>query len=183
MLKFYNRFVFFWKKKCKLQWVFGYHNFMAYIFTTILLWAALALLVPLKRSRDYYPVIIFSALLGTLCDLFGVVFHQWVYYGPVVGGLSLWSDLGIAPAEGGLFIRLYPREKKTLVKWAYVTGWAAVNAFFEWFFVKVGWIGYRQWSPLRAFIFYIFFFSLIWAQEYWYNGTGQLCKKGIRGKL
>ena len=146
---------------------------MAYILTTIALWVLFALLVPFNKWRDYYPVIIFTALLGTVSDLLGVVFDQWAYYGPVVGSLSLWSDLGIAPAEGALFIRLFPFGKKRFIKSLAVGLWALANAAFEWFFVWVGWIGYGQWNPLKAFLFYLFFFGLIWLQESWYNGTGK----------
>lgn len=147
--------------------------FMGYILSTIILWIAFRYFVPFKDWRKFYPTLIFTALLAVVCDLMGVVFDQWVYYGPVVGGLSLWSDLGIAPAEGGLFIRFYPARSNNLVKGSYLIFWSAFNAFFEWFFVKVDWIGYDQWNPVRAFIFYIFFFSLVWTQEYWYNGTGR----------
>lgn len=147
---------------------------MAYILTTILLWTAFALAVPFRHWRRYYPALIFTALLGTVCDLLGVVFDQWVYYGPVVGALSLWSDLGIAPAEGGLFVRFFPASANRAVRFGYLLAWSLVNAGFEWFFVWVGWIGYDHWNPGRAFLFYIGFFGLIWAQEYWYNGTGRL---------
>jgi hypothetical protein len=129
-------------------------------------------LIPIKKWRNYYPIIIFSALLGTISDLLGVVLDQWVYYGPVVGALSLWSDLGIAPAEGGLFIRFFPIERTRTIQILYWGSWAFANASLEWFFVWVGWIGYNRWNPLKAFIFYLLFFGLIWIQEYWYNGTG-----------
>ncbi len=146
---------------------------MPYILTTITLWIVFGALVPFREWRKYYPALLFSALLGTICDLLGVVFDQWSYYGPVVGQLSLWSDLGIAPAEGGLFIRLFP-QKKSFIRTLYFGLWALANALMEWFFVWVGWIGYNQWNFVKAFIFYLFFFGLIWVQEYWYNGTGKL---------
>jgi hypothetical protein len=151
---------------------------MAYILPTITLWVLFILLVPVREWRKYYPTLIFSALLGTVSDLLGVVLDQWAYYGPVVGALSLWSDLGIAPAEGGLFIRLFPMKKfgarTRYIQILYWGLWAFSNAILEWFFVWVGWIGYNHWNPLKAFIFYLFFFGLIWAQEYWYNGIGKL---------
>lgn len=146
---------------------------MAYILTTITLWSLFALLVSLKKWRLYYPVIIFAALLGTISDLLGVVFDQWAYYGPVVGALSLWSDLGIAPAEGALFIYWFPVKKAWLIRLLYIGLWSLANAVMEWFFVWVGWIGYDHWNPLKAFLFYWFFFGLIWVQESWYNGTGK----------
>ncbi len=146
---------------------------MAYILTTIFLWAVFFLVVPGRDWRKYYPVIIFTALLGTISDLLGVRLDQWAYYGPVVGGLSLWSDLGIAPAEGGIFIKFFPTRQSALFKVLYCVAWSAVNAAFEWFFVWVGWIGYDHWNPLRAFLFYIVFFGLIFLQERWYNGTGR----------
>lgn len=149
---------------------------MAYLLSTFAMWVIFGLLVSWRDWRKYYPVLIFTALLATVCDLSGVVFDQWIYHGPVVGGLSLWSDLGIAPAEGGIFVRLYPVRRGVLRKIGYLLGWSAFNAFFEWYFVRVGWIGYDQWNPIRAFIFYVLFFSLIWVQEYWYNGTGRLGK-------
>ncbi|MGD9156317.1 MAG: CBO0543 family protein [Bacillota bacterium] len=147
---------------------------MAYILPTVILGIALALLLPRRQWREYYPALLFAALLGTVSDLCGVVFQQWVYYGPVVGGLSLWSDLGIAPLEGALFIRLFRASWRPGGRTAYLLGWAGVNALCEWFYVYVGWIGYRHWNPFRAFLYYIFFFSLVWVQEYWYNGTGRL---------
>jgi len=147
---------------------------MAYILPTIFFWVLFFLLVPFKNWRSYYPVILFSALLGTVSDLCGVIFKQWVYFGPVVGGLSLWSDLGIAPGEGAVFVRLFPKNKPILLRAGYLLLWSFVNALFEWFFVKVGWIGYDHWNPIRAFVFYIFFFGFIWVQEYWYNGTERI---------
>jgi hypothetical protein len=154
----------------------GYIKAMAYILTTIVLWVLFFILIPCKDWRKYYPTLLFTALLGTIADLLGVVFDQWAYYGPVVGSLSLWSVLGIAPAEGGLFIRLFPINSNYLIKTGYWTLWSVGNAFFEWFFVWVGWIGYDQWNPLRATIFYLVFFGAVLGQEYWYNGTGKLKK-------
>jgi hypothetical protein len=147
---------------------------MPYILPTFLLAIALLLLLPRNDWRAYYPALLFAALLGTVCDLCGVVFKQWVYYGPVVGGLSLWSDLGIAPLEGVIFIRLFDRRWRLGWRLLYLTGWSGGNAFFEWFYVYLGWIGYHHWNPRRAFLFYICFFGLVWLQEYWYNGTGRL---------
>jgi hypothetical protein len=149
----------------------GHTNVMSYILTTIALWVTFFILVPVKAWRKYYPTLIFAALLGTISDLLGVVLDQWAYYGPVVGALSLWSDLGIAPAEAGLFIRFFPSPSKSWLQIGYWILWAIGNAAFEWFFVWVGWIGYDHWNPLRAGIFYLFFFAAIWFQEYWYNGT------------
>jgi len=147
---------------------------MAYILSTITLWSIFILTVPFQNWRNYYPTIMATALLGTICDLLGVTFDQWLYHGPVVGALSLWSDLGIAPAEGGLFVRFFPHALTIVHKIAYLVGWSLINAAFEWYFVWVGWIGYDRWNPIRAFCFYLFFFGLIWTQEFWYNGTGMI---------
>ena len=147
---------------------------MAYILVTIMLWTIFGLLTPWRDWRRYYPTLIFSALLGTICDLMGVVFDQWAYYGPTLGALSLWSDLGIAPAEGGLFVRLFPKRRKPWLIILYLLGWGVFNAWWEWFFVLMGWIGYDKWNPLRAGIFYFLFFGLVGIQEYWYNGTDKL---------
>ncbi len=150
---------------------------MAYIIITIILWLIFWKFVPLKSWRDYYPTLLFSGLLGTICDLLGVVFKQWVYYGPVVGGLSLWSDLGIAVAEGGLFIRFFPAGKNRWYQMGYLLFWSILNGIAEWLFVMAGWIGYHHWNPLRATLFYVFFFGFIWLQEFWYNGTNRLVIK------
>lgn len=131
-------------------------------------------LVDLREWRKYYPTIISTSLFGIVSDLLGTVLNQWVYYGPTVGSLSLWSVLGIAPAEGGLFIRLFPKSKNYMLKIVYWVVWALLNTLGELFFVKAGWIGYIQWNSFRAFIYYLFFFGAVWLQEYWYNGTGRL---------
>jgi hypothetical protein len=52
--------------------------------------------------------------------------------------------------------------------------WALLNTLGELLLVKAGWIGYIQWDSIRAFIYYLSFFSAIWLQEYWYNGTGRV---------
>jgi hypothetical protein len=147
---------------------------MAYLLPTLLLAICLALILPRRDWRAYYPLLLFAALLGTVSDLCGVVYQQWVYYGPVVGGLSLWSDLGIAPLEAAIFIRLFNRQWRMSKRLGYLWVWSAGNAFFEWAYVRFGWIGYHHWNPGRAFLFYLFFFSLVWLEEYWYNGTGRL---------
>lgn len=146
---------------------------MIFIISTLSLWTTF-ILTSYKVWRNYYPSIIFAALLGIVSDLFGVAHEQWIYYGPIVGDLSLWSVLGIAPAEGGLFIRLFPKSKKSLIKIVYWVGWALLNTIAERFFVWAGWIEYLQWNSLRAFLFYLFFFGAVWLQEYWYNGAGIL---------
>lgn len=154
----------------------GYNNFMAYILATIALWVLFFILVPRPERRNYYSTLLFAALLAMIADLLGVVLDQWAYYGPVVGSLSLWSDLGIAPAEGGLFIRFFPATANRLIKIAYLALWAVSNAALEWFFVWVGWINYDRWNPVRATVFYGFFWSAVWLQEYWYNATARLRK-------
>ena len=147
---------------------------MSYILTTFFLWFFFGWLNRFRDWRKYYPSLIFSALLAVVADLLGFVLNQWAYHGPTVGGLSLWSVLGIAPAEGGLFIRLFPMRHHWLLKISYLFGWSLLNTSGEWFFVETGWIEYIQWNVLRALLFYFFFFGAIWVQEYWYNGTGRI---------
>ncbi len=148
---------------------------MAYIIGTLFLWVLLVLIIaPYKERKTYYSALIFSGLLGIISDLYGVTYNQWIYNGPTVGGLSLWSVLGIAPAEGGLFIRLFPTRHHWLLKTSYLFGWSLLNTAGEWFFMETGWIEYIQWNPLRALLFYLFFFGAVWVQEYWYNGTGRI---------
>ncbi|MGE5604279.1 MAG: CBO0543 family protein [Bacteroidota bacterium] len=149
---------------------------MAYIITTIILWLICLVLVQFKGLREYYPTIIFTALLGILSDILGIVFTQWRYHGPTVGSLSLWSVMGIAPAEGGLFIRFFPTQHRWLLIISYLLFWSLLNTAGEWFFMQAGWIEYIKWNSLRAFLFYFFFFGAVWLQEYWYNGTGRLRK-------
>lgn len=114
---------------------------MAYIFCTTILWVILISIVPYKGWRRYYPTLIFAGLLGIFCDLYGIIFQQWTYHGPTVGGLSLWSVLGIAPAEGVLFIRLFPKQKNSLIKIVYWLSWALLNTVAERFFC-LGWMGW-----------------------------------------
>lgn len=150
---------------------------MVYIVTSIFLWLTCLLLVRVKGIQEYYSTIIFSALLGVISDLLGIVFNQWTYHGPTVGGLSLWSVLGIAPAEGGLFIRFFPTQQHWIIKICYLMIWSLLNTAGEWFFVQAGWIGYIQWNVFRAFLFYLFFFGAVWLQEYWYNATGRVRRR------
>jgi hypothetical protein len=147
---------------------------MAFILVTIVLWILFFLLIPNSERREYYSTLLFSALLAVIADLCGVVFDQWAYYGPVVGTLSLWSDLGIAPAESGLFIYYFPLKAGRLVKIGYLAFWSLGNAAFEWFFVWVGWIGYDHWNPVRATVFYVVYWIAVGSQEYWYNATNRL---------
>lgn len=149
---------------------------MIYIVCTFFLWLMFKLFVPWREWRDYYPVFLFTALLGTLCDLWGIAYGQWLYHGPTVGGLSLWAVVGMAAAEGGLFIRLYPAGRSRGIQGLYLLGWSVINTFCEWWFVQMGWIDYLQWNPLRAFVFYILFFGSVGIQEYAYNGTKRLRK-------
>ncbi len=149
---------------------------MAYIICFLFLWCILVLIVPYRDFRKFYPSMIFTGLVGIVCDLYGVASRQWTYNGPTVGGLSLWSVLGIASAEGGLFIRLFPEAKNYQIKIAYWVGWALLNTIAERIFVWAGLVGYIQWNSFRAFLFYLFFFGAVWLQEYWYNGTGRLRK-------
>lgn len=136
---------------------------MAYRLVGLGLWFIFLIIVPKGERRRLYPALIFTALLGTLADLYGVVYQQWKYIGPTVGGLSLWSDLGIAPPQGGLavyFQRNYP--KKAWLNWLF---WIGANAVGEWVFVQWGLIQYPYWSTLKATIFYFPFFALIYLQE------------------
>lgn len=157
----------------------GYTRHMGFIIATFVLWIIFSWLTPLKEWRKYYPTLIFTGLLGTIADLLGVVFDQWAYYGPVVGELSLWSDIGIAPAEGALFIRLFPIKLSMSLQIGFWILWALANAVFESLFVWAGLIGYDHWNPFRAWIFYLFFFGLVWFQEWCYNGTGRIKKEKV----
>src|SRR5690554_2215475 len=129
---------------------------MAYAFTGLVLWFAFFLLVPKGEWRNYYSTVIFTALLATVCDLLGVVYRQWVYIGPTVGGVSLWSDLGIAPPQGGLAV--YFQRKFPARAWANWLFWISANALGERLFVQWGLISHLNWNSLKATIF-IFFFS------------------------
>ena len=150
---------------------------MSYLLATLILWAVFVWIKRFRDWRKYYPSLIFAALLAIVSDLFGVVLNQWAYNVPTVGGLSLWSVLGIAPAEGGLFIRFFPARHRWPLKISYLFFWSLLNTAGEWFFVKAGWIEYIQWNVFRAFLFYLFFFGAVWLQEYWYNATGRLRRR------
>lgn len=145
---------------------------MAYQLVGLGLWLAFLLIVPLREWRRYYPTLVFTALLGVVADLCGVVYKQWEYIGPTIGGLSLWSDLGIAPPQGGLAAYLtdkYPRW--SLLNWL---AWIFANAFGEWVFVQWGLIRYHQWSTLKATVFYFPFFIFIYLQyKWWRRGTNR----------
>ncbi|NLY74447.1 MAG: hypothetical protein GX075_04015, partial [Firmicutes bacterium] len=138
---------------------------MAFLSCALIISLVLTVFVFHKDFKEYYPTLIFSALVAVISDLFGIVSNQWIYHGPTVGGLSLWSVLGIAPAEGGLFIRLFPKSENRLIKAGYWVGWALLNTFGEWFFVQAGWIEYIKWNSWRAFLYYLFFFGAVWFQE------------------
>lgn len=147
---------------------------MAYILVAVALWVFFFWLISDSERAKYYPTLLFSALLALVADLCGVTLDQWAYHGPVVGTLSLWSDLGIAPAESGLFMRFYPAPFNKLAKIFYFTIWSMVNTLGEWLFVQQGWIVYDRWNPIRATVFYYLYWTAVWAQEYWYNATGRL---------
>src|SRR5690554_622894 len=136
---------------------------MAYAFTGLVLWFAFFLLVPKGEWRNYYSTVIFTALLATVCDLLGVVYRQWVYIGPTVGGVSLWSDLGIAPPQGGLAV--YFQRKFPARAWANWLFWISANALGERLFVQWGLISHLNWNSLKATLFYILFFAVIFIQD------------------
>ncbi|HHW12286.1 MAG TPA: hypothetical protein GXX33_04710 [Firmicutes bacterium] len=144
------------------------------------LWFVFLLVVPRRKWRDLYPTIVFTALLATITDLLGVTLGQWEYIGPTTGGLSLWSDLGIAPPQGGFAVylsRRYPR-------WAWLNWfvWIGANAVGEWLFVQWGLIRYHQWNTLKASLFYIPFFALIFLQERWWR-TEQAASKAAESAV
>lgn len=133
------------------------------------LWFAFFLLVPRKQWREYYPALLFTALLALVADLMGVVYLQWEYIGPTTGGLSLWSDLGIAPPSGALaiyFHRHFPRWR--IVNWSF---WIIANAIGERVFVGWNLIRYHHWDTLKATLFYFLFFALVYLQDRWYRST------------
>lgn len=143
---------------------------MAYRIIGLALWLAFLTIVPRKEWRWAYPALIFTGLLGTVCDLMGVVYLQWEYIGPNVGGLSLWSDLGIAPPSGGLAVYFHHR----FPRWAWLNWsfWIIANAIGERLFVNWGLIRYHQWNSLKATLFYLLFFALVYLQDRWYRGSG-----------
>lgn len=140
---------------------------MAYPLVGLMLWFLFFIIVPRQKWRRYYPTLLFTALLATVCDLLGVVYLQWEYIGPNTGGLSLWSDLGIAPPSGGLAVYLqnkYPRW--AWLNWSF---WIAANALGERAFVEWGLIRYHYWNSLKATLFYVFFFGLVYLQDQWFK--------------
>lgn len=147
---------------------------MIYVAATFVLVMVFLWLVPFDQWREYYPTLIWGALFGMVSDIFGVITDQWRYIEPNVDGLSFWSTLGIGPIESGLFVRLFPKANGAVVQGGYLVLWAGLNALTEWIFVLKGWIGYINWNPGRAFMYYILFFGLVWLQEYWYNGTSRI---------
>lgn len=141
---------------------------MGYRIAGLGLWLAFFLIVPRKLLRWVYPAVIFTALLGTVCDIFGVVFLQWEYIGPVTGGISLWSDLGIAPPSGGLAVYFHHRYPRwSWLNWSF---WILANSVGERIFVELGYIRYHEWTTLKASLFYVLFFAIIYLQDRWYRG-------------
>ena len=91
-----------------------------------------------------------------ISDLIGVTTLQWRYLGPTTEGLSLWSDLGVSPAEAGLFAWTLRRFARW--QWAVWLFWTIGNTCGEWIFVRMDWISYGGWRPVKAFLFYIGYF-------------------------
>lgn len=144
---------------------------LVYPLVGISLWLLFLCLVPRREWRTLYPTLLFTALLGTVADLLGVTYRQWEYIGPTTGGLSLWSDLAIAPPQGGFAVYLqkkYPR--RSWLNWLF---WVVANACGERLFVHWGLIRYHQWNSLKATLFYFPFFALIFLQERWWRKTGK----------
>jgi len=131
------------------------------------LWLLFFVSVPRREWRALYPTLVFTALLAVLTDLCGVVYGQWEYIGPTTGGLSLWSDLGFAPPQGGLAVYLQRRFPRWA--WANWLFWIGANALGERLFVQWGLIRYHQWNSLKASLFYIPFFALIYLQDRWWR--------------
>lgn len=132
---------------------------MSYVLAAAMLWAAFFWAVGPREWRRYYPQVLFGALLGTICDLVGVTTYQWHYFGPTTGGLSLWSDLGIAPPQAGLFA--WFRRRFPLWHWAAWLSFSLANTLGEWLLVRRDWIVYGAWRPLKAFLFYLGFFGVL----------------------
>lgn len=140
---------------------------MLYRIVGLGLWFAFLLIVPRTKWREYYPPLLFTALLAVICDLLGVVYLQWEYVGPTVGGLSLWSDLGIAPPSGALAVYLHHHfPKRRVINWGF---WIVANSVGERVFVEWGLIRYHHWNSLSATLFYFLFFALIYLQDRWYR--------------
>ncbi len=140
---------------------------MPYRLVGLGLWFLFLILVPRKERRELYPSLVFTALLGTVADLYGVTYKQWEYIGPTTGGLSLWSDLGIAPPQGGFAVYLHRRYPRwSWVNWLF---WIGANAFGEWLFVKWGLIRYHEWNSWKATFFYFPFIALIYLQDQWWG--------------
>lgn len=143
---------------------------MGYRIVGLALWLAIFLILPKKLWRWVYPAVIFTACFATVCDIMGVVFLQWEYIGPTVGGISLWSDLGIAPPQGGLAVYFHHRYPRwTWANWLF---WILADSLGEWVFVQLGFIRYHQWTTLKASLFYVLFFAVIYLQDRWYRGAG-----------
>ncbi len=143
---------------------------MPYRLVGLGLWFLYLLIVPRREWRDLYPGLIFTALLATVADIYGVMYKQWEYIGPTTGGISLWSDLGIAPPQGGLAIYLQRRFPRwSVVNWLF---WIGANALGEWLFVRWGLIRYHEWNTLKATLFYFPFFALIYLQDRWWRSRG-----------
>ena len=156
------------------MWKTGRRNgggrILAYRLVGVGLWLLFLLIVPRRQWRALYPTLLFTALLAIVADLLGVVYGQWEYIGPTTGGLSLWSDLGFAPPQGGLAVYIskrYPRW--TWLNWFF---WIGANGLGEWLFVQWGLIRYHQWTTFKASLFYIPFFALIYLQERWWRLEG-----------
>ena len=132
---------------------------MGYILLTAAFWLAFFRFVPRSEWRSLYPRMLFGGLCGTIADLIGVGTFQWHYLGPTVCGLSLWADLGVAPAQAGLFAWTFRRFPGRL--WPIWGFWILGNTLGEWLFVKRGWILYGYWQPVKAFLFYVGFFTLL----------------------
>ncbi|HBG17176.1 MAG TPA: hypothetical protein DDW93_10380 [Firmicutes bacterium] len=141
---------------------------MPYRLVGLGLWLLFFLIISRKDWKALYPALVFTALLGTVADIYGVMYKQWEYIGPTTGGISLWSDLGIAPPQGGFAIYLHRRFPRwSWLNWLF---WISANAVGEWLFVHWGLIRYHQWSSLKATLFYFPFFALIYLQERWWKG-------------
>jgi len=135
---------------------------------TAVFWAVFFLVVRPSDWYRYYPQMLFGAILGTLCDLIGVATGQWNYLGPTTGGLSLWSDLGIAPAEAALFL-WSGRRFSHRFNWLSWLFWPVGNTLGEWLLVRGHLIAYGHWRVSKALAFYLAFFIVLRLHQHFLN--------------
>jgi hypothetical protein len=134
---------------------------MFFLYISVIVFNLVTILMKKRLSSfEYYGSIFFGVFCAEISDRFADKYNLYYFFNPkVIEVQTFWILLGIYPAATMMIINWFPYGKTWTIKVLYILAWSLFSVFFEWLFLKNGFLHNVHWKLWYSALSYPFLYS------------------------